>query len=265
LKTKDLKYIGHTGLTRDDRIFSLCWLNHANNNSNQDLLFSGSSKGRLSLVDMSKEEPRVVDFPHDSGEICCIDANSDGSQILVSGDNTNLRIYDVETNRESMILHDIHTNQMNNSKFFRHSPHMLCTSSFDKTIKTWDLRTSLTTPCYTIQCPSEVINIHVSKEDDKLLASGCGREVNQYCLTTGQHIRQQSLPPNRFTATDFSRGYYSASNELIYSINCGIDCHVHITDTLTGQYLSSIYMYPDCRDATTLYLQVLCYIYLHVI
>ncbi len=60
--------------------------------------------------------------------------------MLVSGYSHSVRLYDLETGAVVRTYEEIHNDHINISRFSNHSPHLFCSSSFDRTLKLWDLR-----------------------------------------------------------------------------------------------------------------------------
>lgn len=59
---------------------------------------------------------------------------------IPGGSPTTVRIFDLATSAEVTSLRDIHQRNINISRFANHSPHLIATSSFDGSVKLFDLR-----------------------------------------------------------------------------------------------------------------------------
>ena len=136
------KSLGYFGQNKTDTILGLCWLK---NNSN--LFISGSSQGRVCCGDASKEfdvsardtYSVVRDYPSFQ-RLTSVHINSTSSLLLMSGYSRGVRVCDLETGVITHRYNSIHQDHINISRFANLSPHLFATSSFDGTIKTWDLR-----------------------------------------------------------------------------------------------------------------------------
>jgi WD domain, G-beta repeat len=108
---------------------------------------------------------------------------------------------------------DIHENHINISRFSNTSPFLFATSSFDKTVKMWDARISLTSNCCPIySCSSKQGHVMLcfSPDDVFLLTSAVDNEVSQYHAVDGRlHFRLDApTPPNTASQQEnFTRRY----------------------------------------------------------
>jgi WD40 repeat protein len=108
---------------------------------------------------------------------------------------------------------DIHQNHINISRFSNTSPFLFATSSFDKTVKMWDARISLTSNCCPIySCSSKQGHVMLcfSPDDVFLLTSAVDNEVSQYHAVDGRlHFRLDApTPPNTASQQEnFTRRY----------------------------------------------------------
>jgi WD40 repeat protein len=61
------------------------------------------------------------------------------------------------TAKELRKIEAAHRMHINISRFANHTPYLLATSSFDKTVKMWDVRTSCDKPIYTCTCVGRLL------------------------------------------------------------------------------------------------------------
>lgn len=68
--------------------------------------------------------------------------------VVVSGYSRTVRAYDLATSQVVRTFNNIHSDHINITRFAYHSPHVLSTTSFDRTVKLWDMREPGTKPIY---------------------------------------------------------------------------------------------------------------------
>lgn len=283
-----VKSLGCFGKGDNDSILGLCWLRpHASNqetnvnlfgsgNNNSNLFISGSSKGRVVLGDASKpydaENAEAYSVVHDYPtfeRLTSVHVNSTNRLLLLSGYSNGVNLVDLETGQVLRKYQEIHSDHINIARFSYLSPHLFATSSFDCTIKTWDLRTSngmsvvdpaaesSKGPIYTVKCNSGVVMINFSNDDSFILASALDNEINQYMFLDGRKHLTYNLPKTGLRG-NFTRAYYSASGRYTVTGACE-ESTVKILCTYTGEPLANIDLYPERKDRS-LYIQVL-YVY----
>lgn len=236
-----------------------------------DMFVSGSGLGRICVVNASKDNTVVQDFPNFE-RLTSVHVNSTNSYLLASGYSNDVSIYDICTGQLSRTFSEIHKDHINISRFCNHSPHIFSTCSFDGTVKSWDMRVpgpsnnsaawvsyasnhepSSCGPIYSLKCNSPIVMITFSSDDNFILTSGLDNDVNQFLFVDGRHyfkykIASTGLPSN------YTRAYYSSSNKYILSGGCE-ENFIKFSNTYTGESTCEVYMYPKMRDRS-LYIQV---------
>jgi WD40 repeat protein len=174
-------------------------------------------------------------------------------------------VYDLSTTQVVQEFKNIHGNFINISRFSNLSPNVFSTSSFDKTVKTWDMRMRNSTsdtepappqmPIYEASCDTGVVMINFSKDDMFLLASCVDNEINQYHFLDGKKHMSFKIPRIE-SVNNYTRSYYTTSGNHIVTGSCE-EKNVKILSTETGEVLSSLEIY-DGRKDDSIYVQVLC-------
>ncbi len=265
LETRVVKYIGHFGKTRKDKIIAICW-NRCNENNlvSDDVVFTGTEMGRICATNCHPENAVTQEFEDFGSYTCCTHVSMDNSQLIVSGFTKSASIYDISTGQIIRKLENIHNDHLNNCRFANTAPNICFTSSYDGTLKKWDLRCSETSPLYTISTPSKIITININRNDERIVVAGEKKQINQYSVEDGRHLLRQAIPRDIPKNTQdpfailfreeeeslFCRAFFSASNEYIYSANCGnrIDSHIYVTSVETGELINTIYIPPVHAD-----------------
>ena len=281
--TVPIKSLGYYGKNHNDTMLGLCWLRPQSSDAggsifgesrgNGNLFLSGSSRGRVCLGDVSREfDPTnsssysiVHEYPVFE-KLTSVHVNSTNELIILSGYSTGVNIVDAETSKLTRDFKNIHQDHINISRFSTMSPNLFATSSFDGTIKTWDLRQSCGTssvggstpvpsdkPIYTVQANSGVVMINFSVDDNFILASALDNEINQYLFLDGRKHLTYNIPRTGLKS-NFTRAYYSASGRHTLTGACEENT-VKIMCTYTGEPISSVPLYPGRKDKS-LYIQV---------
>eukprot|EP00428_Durinskia_dybowskii_P060563 CAMPEP_0170378746 /NCGR_PEP_ID=MMETSP0117_2-20130122/12971_1 /TAXON_ID=400756 /ORGANISM="Durinskia baltica, Strain CSIRO CS-38" /LENGTH=1984 /DNA_ID=CAMNT_0010634133 /DNA_START=96 /DNA_END=6050 /DNA_ORIENTATION=- len=282
--TVPIKSLGYYGKNHNDTMLGLCWLRPQSSDAggsifgesrgNGNLFLSGSSRGRVCLGDVSREfDPTnsssysiVHEYPVFE-KLTSVHVNSTNELIILSGYSTGVNIVDAETSKLTRDFKNIHQDHINISRFSTMSPNLFATSSFDGTIKTWDLRQSCGTssvggstpapsdkPIYTVQANSGVVMINFSVDDNFILASALDNEINQYLFLDGRKHLTYNIPRTGLKS-NFTRAYYSASGRHTLTGACEENT-VKIMCTYTGEPISSVPLYPGRKDKS-LYIQSL--------
>jgi WD40 repeat protein len=259
LQQKTIQYLGNYGNSPYDAILGLCWLK-----GNPNRFISGSSTGRLVCGDVRCE---VTEAAAATGavshvkeydlfdELTSVHTNSTNVWLLVSGYEKKARVYYVETGTIFMEYSDIHNKAINISRFMNHSPYLLSTSSFDGTVKSWDMRMKQKKPIYEIATDSGyVVMINYSPDDNYLLVSGQDNEITQYLTIDGRRHTSFDVPCTGLLEHNYTRAYYSSSGAYIVTGACE-DSAVSMLCTATGRLLNRFEVYPN-RKHHSLYVQV---------
>ena len=265
LHTKDIISLGYKGEHKRDTILGLRWLKQDLNH----LFVTGTGLGKICLVDSSKQGETVQEFPK-FDRLTSVHLNATNDRLLISGYSNNAVVYDMNTAQIIRTFENIHSDHINISRFANLSPNIFSTSSFDGTIKTWDLRLpgppttgawlpfqpnqpNSCGPIYTLKCNSGIVMINFSADDNFILASALDNEINQYLFVDGRHHLKYDLPSTGLKG-NFTRAYYSASGKYTITGACE-EKTAKFLCTYTGDYLASIELYPERRDRS-IYIQV---------
>lgn len=231
---------------------------------NTDKFISGSSMGKVCLGTTNCETNKIQntniikEYPS-FDRLTSVHVNCNDSLLLLSGYTTSVDILDMETGVAVYNYQNIHQDHINISRFCNRSPNLFATSSFDGTIKTWDLRmnhlsSNDTSQCiYTLQCNSGIVMINFSNDDNFILSSGVDNEINQYLFMTGEKHLSYNIASTGLDG-NFSRAYYSASGSHVIAGSCE-ESSVKMLCAYTGENIANIEIYPQRRDKS-LYIQV---------
>lgn len=196
---------------------------HLHNNNNNHHLHNNNTNNTPTIsnrntITYSNQPLTLIKQYPSFHKLTSVHVNNNNTSLLVSGYSTDINIYDIETGSISHQYKNIHNNHINISRFCNLSPYIFATSSFDKTIKTWDLRQSNlhnnNNSIYTLYCNHGIVMINFSYHDTFLLASALDNEINQYVFMTGTKHLTYDLPKTGLLG-NFTRSYYSASGRYV--------------------------------------------------
>lgn len=153
-------------------------------------LLSGSDNGLLKLFDINHSLLKVGDTCcnsdatyEDFEQLTSVHVNSTDDQFLVSGYSKGVALYDISTGKRLQVFTNMHQEPINVAKFAHHSPFKFATSSFDNTVKMWDLRQRPLQPCYTASSTRGNVMVCFSPDDLYLLVSAVDNEVKRSTST----------------------------------------------------------------------------------
>ena len=99
---------------------------------------------------------------------------------LVSGYSNDVALSSVMTGQSVSTFRGLHTDHINVLKFAHHSMHIFATSSFDGSMKLWDLRTNgpdTARPVATMRSSQSIVMCCFSPDDRLLMSSAIDNEV----------------------------------------------------------------------------------------
>eukprot|EP00752_Nemacystus_decipiens_P012142 g10764.t1 len=198
---------------------------------------------------------RVINEFENFEKLTSVHINSTDDQLLASGYNNGVKLFDLSTGQVVRAFDEIHGDHINISRFANHSPFVFATSSFDKTVKAWDSRVRAdNSPIYT--CSSEMghVMLSFSPDDVFLLTSAVDNEVKQYLALDGRLHMDLEIPKTGMDE-NFTRSYYTSSGRLILS-GSSEEQTVRLYCAQTGRLIHSAEMYPG-RKHGSLYVQSL--------
>ena len=200
----------------DDSILGLCWLNRTDHN----LFVTGSSKGVLKLCEVwsSGESSHSIRSSayKTFRDLTSVHVNCSDDRLLVSGYTKSVGVYDLESKQIVRTYENVHDDHINISRFTNLSPHIFGTSSFDKTVKVWDLRDSNSKPIYTCQSSNGHVMLCFSPDDLYVLTSAVDNEVRQY-LTVDGRLQAHLEMPQTGRLDNYTRAYYMNEGDRIIS------------------------------------------------
>ena len=175
---------------RAESILGLCWLKSTDDSK----FLSGSDEGSVRLMDTNrmirKEGGPVYEFekfPYLTSVSCnCVD-----DHFMTSGYSKDVALYDLGTGQRIDKFESLHAkDHINVLKFANHDPNIFATSSFDSSVKLWDLRMDIKSgkSIYHRQSHSGVVMVCFSDDDRFLLSSAVDNEVNQVFFLGGGHF-----------------------------------------------------------------------------
>jgi WD40 repeat protein len=234
-------------------VLGLCWLNRESSK-----FLAGSDNGTIRLFDIDRmisgENGGVVcEFPPFSS-LTSVHANCTDTIAISSGYASDVAVYDLQTGKMIDRLPQLHTQHINVIKFAGGDPNLFATSSFDRSIKLWDLR-QRATPIFSFLSNNGNVMVCFSPDDRFLLSSAVDNEVREICVPDGRvHVTFDIQ--KRGSRQNYTRSYYMNGGDYVITGSCQ-ESVVRIYNALTGQYHSEVnYSSPDHGD-TLIYCQSL--------
>jgi WD40 repeat protein len=228
---------------RGRAILGLCWLK---TEAKSHLFLAGTDSGMIHLVDSSK----IRDLPHEAAlstytqtqTLTSVNCNATDHLFASSGYEHDVSLFNFELPRPVQILRGLHTEHINVVKFANHAPNLLMSSSFDRSVKLWDIRTPNGTAVWTYQMRSPTVMAVFSPDDRFILASGVDNNVVQIDVRTGTTNLDLQIP-RMPSAQNYTRSYYMNQGNYIVSGSSQEAC-VRIICTRTARLLREVEFPP---------------------
>jgi hypothetical protein len=187
-----------------DQILGLSWLSERQHSS---MFVVGSNNGRLRLYDgkVLQEELRQRGVPSrgTSTEACRLElppfrrltsvgCSADDRHLLTSGYSTSVSLVDLVTGQMTAFFQDMHDDNINVTKWMHNDPNLFATSSFDRALKLWDMRTDgpqQGTPCWMTESSDSIVMCCFSPDDRFLMSAGVDNEVRIFDMRAPERAR----------------------------------------------------------------------------
>lgn len=178
--------------------------------------------------------------------------NADDTLLSGSGYTHSVFISDLATGFKLRTLKNIHEGHVNIARFANQLPYLLLTSSFDHTLKCFDLRSNHTVrkgdvdvpvPIYTCSSRSGNVMVCFSPNDTYFLSSAVDNEVRQYHVRDGSLHLEYDIPKHNIT-TNYTRSYYCNEGECIISGASNSDL-LYVASSVDGSIIDTVDMVSE--------------------
>jgi WD40 repeat protein len=259
--------VRYCSTARSDSVLAISWLK-----TRPYAYIAGSSSGQMRLIDCS-----FVDAAMDTDEsdrpvgcipempilysysklpdLTCVHVNCDDSYLLASGYTYHVPVYDMSTGLVVRTFENAHTGHINITRFASTNRNIFASSSFDKTVKVWDMRSRETTrPIYCVSSTRGNVTISFSPDDQYLLTCAVDNELRQYVTADGSLFCRMDMQETGRSA-NYTRGYYADGGATIVS-GSSEESVVRMHSASTGELLHTADL-QDSRPPHRLYTQSL--------
>ncbi|GJD11083.1 hypothetical protein Gasu2_52360 [Galdieria sulphuraria] len=228
----------------NETILALCWLPNY-----PEKLLIGSDHGTIQLLDISSRDSQGVDFQcvrsFENFELqTSLHANCTSQFFLTSGYSTDIGVYDIRTGVKVQTLKECHSEHINVTRFSNLSPFLFATSSFDRSIKLFDIReppiNGKQMPIFVRSSRMGTVMVCFSPDDSYLLSSAIDNEVYQYTVSDGRLHTHFPIPQTR-SNYNYTRSYYMNGKDYLITGSCE-EKVVRIYSTMSGKLFREVGM-----------------------
>jgi WD40 repeat protein len=237
-------------------VLGLSWLHGKGGSSSK--FISGMDNGDIHLYDLedmrgwnyasgaggaASGPPSCKDYPA-FAQLTSVHVNADDSQFIASGYSPHVSLYDMCTGKVVNNFANLHSKHINVVKFANHDPNLFATSSFDCSVKLWDVRTQLdkTGPVFSRSSDAGVVMCCFSPDDRFLLSSAVDNEVRQINTVDGSMHTLFDIP-KKMSKHNYTRSYYMSDGRYIITGSCEENV-VKIYNSTTGNFLRDVELDP---------------------
>ncbi|KAA8497905.1 WD repeat-containing protein 5B [Porphyridium purpureum] len=225
------------------QVLGLCWLN-----KDSWKFVAGTDKGVIQMYDVNwlrRHRTQSVMQYAPFRDLTSLHVNCTDERMIVSGYEKHVSLYDLGTGVRLNQLRQCHSEHINVCKFSHFNPNLFATSSFDTTIKLWDLRETIRAsgeprPIYSRSSHGGNVMLCFAPNDEHLLVSAVDNEIRQYVACDGRLATQFAIP-RRHSPYNYTRAYYMNGSDYIVAGSCEEDL-VRVCCAKTGRCLREYQM-----------------------
>eukprot|EP00762_Andalucia_godoyi_P001481 ANDGO_00227.mRNA.1 Histone acetyltransferase type B subunit 2 len=220
---------------------------------------AGADNGDVVMFDAAKMQTGamsvVASYPP-VNTLTSLHGNSTDAKFVSSGYDKNVYLFDFERPTVPRILPNLHNEHINVVKFSYTNPNMLLTSSFDESVKLWDIRTQCSVPLWSYKIPnsSPVVMACFSPNDKMVLACGVDNNVVQIDAPTGRPNLFFNAPQRRLS-DNYTRAYYMNGGEFVIIGSSQESC-IRCFDATNGKFVRE-FDFPDSVLGSPVFIQSL--------
>jgi hypothetical protein len=225
---------------RGPSVLGLSWLRQKPN-----LFLAGTEEGAIHLYNVdwmsSGHRGGCVHACDTFDQLTSIHVSSDDRQFVVSGFSRHVGLYDLESGTEVEHMSNVHDDLINVLKFANHNPNIFVTSSFDRSVRKWDLRVArpggARRPVAEMWSKKGNVMVCFSPDDKHLLVSAVDNEVRQF-TSDGKLEQEFNIRPTG-SDVNYTRSYYMNGGDYVITGSCQEDV-VRVYNSRTGRCFREI-------------------------
>ncbi|CAI2366443.1 unnamed protein product [Moneuplotes crassus] len=197
----------------------------------KDLLATGTKEGLVQIF-QTKKRLNLRTFTHHKNSINSVAFNSNKVNLASCADENDVAIWELATKDPQHIIEDAHNDYVKAISY--HDQNTLMTSSYDKTVKLWDVRNKLDSNSfnYYLEMSDPIENFTRIDEYNYAIANG-----NYISLIDIRNSDEIVRTINAHQKSIFNVRYDSAKQRLI---SAGADCHLKFHDLVNEKVMYTV-------------------------
>ncbi|EKE40444.1 hypothetical protein ENUP19_0305G0055 [Entamoeba nuttalli] len=209
---------------------------------NQSKVVIGNNEGNLFLVNTSDTTCRQLQTIE---ILLSLHINSNDESMVTTGNGCGVTIFDTNTFNIKHKFDSIHQGAVNVARFGSVDPNLLVTSSHDKTIKAWDLRTKMNSPIQVMKGVSPFNSVGINSNDTAVVAAGKDNYVVRFDLRKGEEVRGLNMKLQKLLEDDnYTRAYFNSENDSVI-IASTKQTSLFVCDAVTGRVTTECFFDPS--------------------
>ncbi|ELP86188.1 hypothetical protein EIN_328950 [Entamoeba invadens IP1] len=230
--------------TYNDPIYGIGWYKTRNNRMKAVV---GSSEGELGVIDSFQTSYTHI---HSLENLFSLHVNTSDRYLVTSGNGNGVCLFDANTFQVYKKFDAIHEGKVNVARFGNTDENVLVTSSYDKTIKLWDLRSGLKKEAQVMKGVSLFISVGLNSSDTEVVASGKDNYVVKFDLRKNEENKENKSSKGTtmkvqklLEENNYTRAYFTCDDKNVV-VASTMQTSIFMCDAQSGKLVAECFFDP---------------------